>query len=57
MVAAPAMIFQSAQQQAYSHFARILEQNPIQWPMLALVAACMVIGLPVTEARPSTAVR
>ena len=51
------MIFQSAQQQAYSHFARILEQNPIQWPMLALVAACTVIALPATEARPSTAVR
>ena len=51
------MIFQSAQQQAYFHLARILEQNPIQWPMLALVAACMVIALPATEARPSTAVR
>ena len=32
------MIFQSAQRQAYFHFARILEQNPVQWPMLALVS-------------------
>ena len=57
LVTVPAMIFQSPQQHAYFHFARILEQNPVQWPMLALVAACMVIALPTTEARPSTAVR
>ncbi len=59
MLTVPAMLFQSPQQHAYFYFAKILQQNPIHWPMLALVAACTVVALavPATEARPFTAVR
>lgn len=41
----PAMIFQSPQQNAYYHFARVLEEDPARWIALLLTGLCAILSL------------
>jgi len=47
MLTIPALLFPSPQQQAYFYFARVLDQDPTRWIILALTAICTVIALAV----------
>jgi hypothetical protein len=41
----PAVIFQSPQQNAYYHFARVLEDDPARWIALFLGGVCAILSL------------
>ena len=49
----PAMLFQSPQQNAYFHFARILNEDPTRWIVLSLGAVCAVMSLAVPASMPA----
>ena len=59
MLTIPALLFQSPQQHAYYYFAKVLDQDPTRWIILALATVCAVIALavPAATAKPFTAVR
>jgi hypothetical protein len=50
----PALIFNSPQQQAYFYFAKVVEQDPVQWIAMLLTGFCALIALtvPATTAPP-----
>ena len=47
MLTMPGIIFQSPQQQAYFYFAKMLENDPTRWIVLALAGVCSLISLAV----------
>jgi hypothetical protein len=49
----PAMIFQSPQQHAYFHFAKILNDDPMRWLVLLLAGVCALFSLAVPAALPA----
>ena len=49
----PAMIFQSPQQNAYFHFAKVLEQDPTRWVVLLLAGLCAVMSMAVPATMPA----
>lgn len=55
----PALIFQSPQQQAYYYFAQILNQDPVNWGILALTGFCTLTALAIPAMVPKqiTAIR
>ena len=54
MLTFPALVFQSPQQNAYFYFAKVLEQDPTRWIVLALTGVCVILSLalPATMASP-----
>lgn len=52
----PAWIFQSPQQQAYFYFAKMLNEDPTRWLVLALAGLCTLLALAVPAALPSEGV-
>ena len=49
----PAMIFQSPQQNAYFHFAKVLEQDPARWVVLVLAGVCAVMSMAIPATMPA----
>lgn len=54
MLTVPALVFKSPQQNAYYHFARVLEEDPTRWIALLLTGLCVLLSLalPATMAKP-----
>ena len=50
----PALLFQSPQQHAYFHFAKLLNEDPLRWLALALAGCCTILSLAVPAAMPAT---
>jgi hypothetical protein len=50
----PAILFQSPQQQAYFHFARILNEDPMRWLAFGLAGVCSLLALAVPAAFTDT---
>ncbi len=48
----PAMIFTSPHQNAYFHFAHVLERDPSRWMVLALAGICAIISMAVPATMP-----
>jgi hypothetical protein len=49
----PALLFQSPQHNAYFHFARVLDGDPLRWLVLALVTACALLALVIPATMPA----
>jgi hypothetical protein len=49
----PGVIFQSPQQQAYFHFAKILEDDPTRWLAMLLAGLSALFALAVPAALPA----
>ena len=49
----PALLFQSPQQNAYFHFSKVLEQDPIRWLALLLAGTCAILSLIVPATMPA----
>lgn len=48
----PTMIFQSPEQNAYFHFARVVENDPTRWAVLLVSGLCAIMSLAVPATMP-----
>jgi hypothetical protein len=49
----PALLFQSPQQQAYFHFSRVLNEDPMRWIVLVLAGVCSILSLAMPATMPA----
>ena len=54
MLTIPELVFQSPDQQAYFYFAKVLNQDPTRWFVLAFVGLCALVSLAMPEAMRET---
>lgn len=52
LITIPTLIFQSPDQNAYFHFARVVEHDPSRWALLVLAAVCTLMALAVPATMP-----
>jgi hypothetical protein len=45
MMTIPPMLFPSPEQNAYFHFARVLNHDPTRWPIFVLACVCSLLAL------------
>jgi hypothetical protein len=52
LITIPTIIFQSPDQNAYFHFARVVEHDPSRWALLALAGFCTLMAMAVPATMP-----
>jgi hypothetical protein len=56
LLTVPGLLFRSPEQHAYYYFARILNEGPGRWVILAVAAVCTIVAMALPATMPEKAV-